>query len=299
MPNAVEILKMIQSSVEKIEAKQKFDPAKPTELETIEQFDEALIRYIAAYLVLLPTMINSEKIESASKILATIAMESLPFDIICILTQYREVSLLDIMLTPDLKYATLYRLICPAVTRQLLVHKMLAMPEQFIAATMFAGAFMCFEVKKYDDCFTHVAAWVQEWITHGVDLQLIENFGIEMLKHQEWQVHGAMIIYYVNCERRPSCKLISDTIIMLATKHRKTKLGLPAALKLLSILSHERGEQLSPLQFAYLQWRITSAAAEAAAEAAAARRRRCERIFRRSALIMQRNPLARAWQLLV
>jgi len=284
-------LEMIDSSVKKIKAKQKFDPAQPTEFETIEQFDEAIIRYLGAYLILLPTMINAEKINSASKILATIAMDNLPYDIICILTQHREVSLLDIMMTPDLKYATLYRLICPAVTRQLLVHKMLAIPEQFIAATMFAGAFMWFEVKKYDDCFTQVAAWVQEWITHGVDLQLIENFGIEMLKHQDWQVHGAMIIYYVNCERRPPCKLISDTIIMLATKHRKTNLGLPAALKLLSLLSHERGEQLSPLQFAYLQWRITSAAADT--------RRRCERIFRRSALILQRNPLARAWQLLV
>jgi hypothetical protein len=286
-------LGMIDSSVRKVRAvqsKPKFDPAQPTEFDTIEQFDEAIIRYLGAYLILLPTMVNSDKINSASKILATIAMDSLPFDIICILTQHREVSLLDIMLTPDLKYATLYRLICPAVTRQLLAHKRLAMPEQFIAATMFAGAFMWFEVKKYDDCFTQVAAWVQEWITHGVDLQLIENFGIEMLKHQEWQVHGAMIIYYVNCERRPSCKLISDTIIFLATKHRKSKLGLPAALKLLSLLSHERGEQLSPLQFAYLRWRITSAAADT--------RRRCERVFRRSALILQKNPLARAWQLL-
>lgn len=283
-------LDMIETSVKKIKGKKRFDPAQPTDFDTIEQFDEAIVRYVGAYLVLLPTMINTKKINSASKILATIAMDNLPFDIICILTQYREVSLLEIMMKPDLKYATLYRLICPAVTRQLVVHKMLALPESFIAAVMFAGAFMWLHVKKHDDCFTQVAAWVHEWITHEIDLQLIENYGVEMLKHPEWQIHGAMIIYYVNCERMPSCKLISDTIMMLVKRHSKAKLGLPAALKLLSLLSHERGEQLSHLQFAYLHWRIASTAADT--------RGRCERVFRRSALILQHHPLARAWQLL-
>lgn len=234
----------------------KFDPAKPTEFETLEQFDAAIVRYIGAYLVLLPTMITTDKINSGSKILATIAMDNLPFDIIAVLTHERDVTITEIMMKPDLKYATLYRLICPAVTRQLVVHKMLALPESFIAAVMFAGAFMWLHVKKHDDCFTQVSAWVHEWITHKIDLQLIENYGVEMLKHPEWQIHGAMIIYYVNCERRPSCKLISDTIMLLAKKHRKAKLGLPAALKLLSLLLHERGEQLSHLQFAYMHWRI-------------------------------------------
>ena len=232
----------------------KFD--QPTEFETIEQFDAAIVRYVGAYLILLPTMITPNKVESASRILATIAMDNLPFDIICVLTMHREVSLLEIMMNPDMKYATLYRLICPAVTRQLVIHKALSMPEQFIAATMFAGAFMWFNVKRYDDCFTQVSAWAQEWITHGIDLQLIENYGVEMLKHQEWQVHGGMILYYVNYEKQPSYRLIASTIMLLATKHRETRLALHTALKLVSLLVYERGGQISPLQFAYLHWRI-------------------------------------------
>lgn len=236
--------------------KSKFDPNKPTEFDTIDQFDEAIIRYISAYLILLPTMITPNKVESASRILATIAMDSLPFDIICVLTHHREVSMLEIMMKPELKYATLYRLICPAITRQLVIHKTLSMPEQFIAATMFAGAFMWHHTKKYDDCFTQVAAWAQEWITHGIDLQLIEKYGVEMLKHRDWQIHGAIIIYYVNYEKQPSYRLIASTIMLLATKHRETNLALPTALKLVSLLVYERGEQISPLQFAYLHWRI-------------------------------------------
>jgi len=232
----------------------KFD--QPTEFETIEQFDAAIVRYVGAYLILLPTMITPNKVESASRILATIAMDNLPFDIICVLTMHREVSLLEIMMNPDMKYATLYRLICPAVTRQLVIHKALAMPEQFIAAVMFASAYMWRHVKKYDDCFTQVAAWAQEWITHGIDLQLIENYGVEMLTHQEWQIHGALIVYYVNYEKQPSYRLIASTVVLLATKYREKHLALPTALKLVSLLVNERGSQISPLQFAYLHWRV-------------------------------------------
>lgn len=324
--NTDDILKMIASSVEKIKGKKPFDPAQPTDFDAIEQFDEAIVRYLCTYLLLLPTMSTHEGVESASKKLATIAMDTLPFDIICVLTQPRDLSLFEIMQTPDFKYATLYRLICPAVTRQLVRHKSLPLHDSFISATMFANAFMWNKLKMLDDCFVQVTSWVQEWIAYKIDLRLIEDYAVEMLRYKEWQVHGGMVLYYVNQARTlaysplkmiletnhervlgapeptsptserpytpPACDMISDTIVLLTKRHAKLAAG--TALKLLSLLLPERGDQVSPLRFAYLQWRVSSAVAED-------RRRfdaRCAQLFRRSALILQRNPLARAWQLL-